>query len=889
MAWALRIWLRLRILFRRGRTAGQLDDELQFHLDQQIAENIAAGMNPANAREAALRLFGNRTLLQEQTRDTWGWAWLEQIGRNVHRSARTLVRAPAFTLVAILIVAIGIGTNVSLFTIVRAVLLNPLPYKDPARLLSLYEYSPDPKSSYNVVAGGVYTEWKKESHGFSDMAVALTWPEYNLSGGAGQLPERVRATEISANLFEALGVEPAVGRGFSPDDDQPGANGTVVLSWGLWKRRFGGDPSILNQAVRLDAKSYTVIGVMPQTFTYPDHSIQLWTPVHREQFDLNPQRWQQLDSHMFAVIGRLKQGVTAAQATAELSAISHGLHEAHSDNPFISDSALSRPLLEDMVGDVTAPLYTLFAATGCLLLIACLNVAGLLVARGTAQRRELAVRAALGGTRWRLLAEHLTETLVLSIAGGAAGLLMAYAVIQWFTTERQDMARVESIRIDPVVIAFAVALTFVCALAAGAISSFSIKRDQVLPVLQESSRMHGGSPGGVRLRRWLLALQVCLTVVLLTGAGLLLKSFVRLRSTNLGCSTANILTMHINLPPAKYAQGPQRLNFWQSFVPRVESLPGVTSVSLGDFVPGGGYGWDNSFAFYQFTLAGQPAQRPGQGMNAIVRFVDGAYFTTLGIPLLRGQLFDEDQQPDHARKAIVTESFVRRFLAGENPLGKQLLTLDHTAFEIIGVVGDTRYAVANPPEPIMYFKSLRANTNNVTLVVRSTRDVTSLALPIQQIAAGLDPDLPVSNILTMDQIIGQSTLDASFDTTLLLAFAILSLLLAAVGLFGVLSYVVTQRTTEIGIRIALGAQRGEVLRRTLLDGLKPAGVGLIAGLAGAAVAVRMIQSLLYGVEPLDAGVFAAVPAILLCVASAACLIPAWRASRLDPMQALRNE
>lgn len=889
VAWGRRLWLRLRTLLRGGDASQRLDDELQFHLEQQIAENVAAGMNATEAREAALRLFGNRARVQEEARAAWGWLRLEEFVRNLRRGVRALRRSPAFTALAILVIAVGIGANVSLFTIVRAVLLNPLPYKDPAQLLSLYEHSSDLKFPYNVVAGGVYTAWQKESHGFSGMAVALTWPEYNLSGGAGQLPERVHATEVSANLFGTLGVEPAIGRGFSPDDDQPGANGTVVLSWGLWKRRFGSDPGILNQVVRLDAKPYTVIGVMPQTFTYPDHTAQLWTPIHREQFELSPTRWQQLDSHMFAVIGRLKPGVAAAQATAELSAICHALHEANSDNAFISDEARTRPLLEDMVGDFSTPLYALFSATGCLLLIACLNVAGLLVARSTARRRELAVRAALGGTRSRLLAEHLTETFVLAIAGGGAGLVMAYAVIQWFTASRQDMARVETIRMDPVVIAFGLALTFLCALAAGAISAASMQGGTVIGALQESSRMHGGSHGAVRLRRWLLALQVSLTVVLLIGSGLLLKSYAGLRSTNLGCSTANILTMHVNLPPAKYAEGGERRIFWQSLLQRAGSLPGVESVSLGDFVPGGGYGWDNSFSFYQFTVAGETPMRAGQGMSALVRFVDGAYFRTLGIPLVRGQVFDSDQDPGRARKVIVSESFVRRFISGENPLGKRLHTLSNLDFEIVGVVGDTRYDVAKQSEPMMYFKALEANTTNATLVVRATQDVTAVALPIQQIAQDLDSDLPVSDILTMEQIIGESTVDQRFDASLLLAFAVLSLLLAAVGLFGVLSYVVAQRSTEIGIRMALGAQRGDVLWRTLADGLKPAGAGLLAGLLVSVGAARLIRNLLYGVEPLDASVFAGVAFVLLAVASAACLVPAWRASRLDPLQALRNE
>ena len=888
MTWARRLSLRLQTLFHRRRNTQRLDAELQFHLDQQIAENIAAGMTREEARYATLRMFGNPTVLKEKTQATWGWIWLEQFAQDLRHAARALARAPGFTLIAILIVAIGIGANVSLFTVVRSVLLKPLPFKDPARLLRLYEYFPDPKFSYGVVAGGVFTEWKIQSQSFSDLAVALTWPQYNLSGAGGQLPERARATQVSWNLLPTLGVEPAMGRGFTSADDQPSANATVILSWGLWKRRFGGDPSILNQTIRLDAKPYTVIGVMPERFAYPERAIQLWTPIYHEQFVLSPQRWQQLDSHMFAVVGRLKPGITQAQATAELSTISHRLHNEHLDNPFISASATSRSLLEDMVGDIATPLYMLLAATGCLLLIACLNVAGLLVARGTVRRRELAIRAALGGSRWRLLAEHLTESLLLSAAGCAAGLLAAYTATDWLIKAWPDIARAEAIRIDPVVVAFAATLTFFSALFAGMISSFSINSDQVLPALQESSRSHSASHGRVLLRKWLLSLEVALTVVLLIGAGLLLKSYALLRSANLGCIAQDVLTMNFSIPPAEYSAA-QRTVFWQSLLERVNSLPGVVSSALGDIVPGAGYGWDNSFTFYHFNIAGQPPLPKGRGLDAIVRFADRGYFETLGIPLRRGQSFDGDQRPDHQRKAIVNESFVRRFLPNANPLGRELVTLDNKIFEIIGVVGDTRYDVAKPPEPIMYFPMSYASLNVATLVVRSSGDATSLALPIQRIVQQLDPDLPVSDVLTIDQIIGQSTLDASFDAMLVLAFAVLSLVLAAVGLFGVLSYIVAQRGTEIGVRMALGAQRSEVLRLILSDGLRPASIGLVLGLAAGAGAAKMIRDLLYGVQPLDPTVFMVVAIVLLAVTTSACLLPAWRASRLDPIQALRNE
>jgi predicted permease len=873
--------MRLQMFFHRRREAQRLDAELSFHLEQQIAENIAAGMSRVEARYGARRSFGNTTLLREQARETWGCNRLELFLQNLRISARTLARTPGFAFISVLVIAIGIGANVALFTVVRSVLMKPLPFNDPERLVRLYEHSADDKFPYNEVAGGIFAEWKKQSHGFSDLAIVLTFPEYNLSGARGQLPERLRATFCSWNLLPTLGVEPALGRSFTAADDQPSANATVILSWGLWKRRFGGDPAILNQIIHLDGKPYTVIGIMPSWFAYPEQSVQLWTPIYHEQF---PERWEQLDAHMFVVIGRLKPGIIATEATSELSLIVRRLHEQHLDNPFISKAAQSRPLLDDIVGDIKTPLYVLLAATGCLLLIACLNVASLLVARGAARRRELAIRTALGSNRWRLLGEHLAESSILSAAGGVLGLLMAYAAIQWFVSTRQDMRRVEAIHLDASILAFGVGLIFLCALFAGIISAFSIDSDQVLPSLQESSRSHSTGPARVRLRKWLLSIEVALTVVLLIGAGLLLKSYQHLRSSDLGCITHNVLKMNVSLPDARYSQPAQRLNFFENLLALVRSLPGVQAAALASLVPGQGYYGDNGFA-----IAEHPPLPMGQSQYAVVQWADPGYFAALGIPLLRGQIFDANQRLDKATKVIVSESFVRLYFPSEDPLGKHLLTLGQKSYEIIGVVGDTRFLVAKPPEPMMYFPLYKGIESGATLAVRGIRDAASFALPIQQLVQQLDPELPVSDILTMDQMIGKSTLDASFDAMLVLAFAVLSLVLAAVGLFGVLSYIIAQRTSEIGIRIALGAQRENVLKLVLLDGLRPAFFGLAFGIAGSIAAAQLIRSMLYGTRPLDPAVFLTVITLLMSVAAAACLIPAWRASRMDPMQALRNE
>lgn len=613
--------------------------------------------------------------------------------QDLRYGIRMLARNPGFTAAAVLTLALGIGATTALFTVVRSVLLKPLPFKDPARLLRLYEHSSDDKVRY-MAGGGVFAEWKKQSHGFSDLAILKSWPTYNFSGANGQLAEKVRAAECSWNLFSMLGVEPALGRIFDAQDDQPSSAATVVLSWGLWKRRFGGDPSILNQTIRLDAKPYTVIGIMPSWFAYPEQGVQLWTPIYHEE---PAGVMQTLDDHEFVAIARLKPAVTQTQATSELSVIVRRLHDQHRDNPFISIAANSRPLLEDMVGDVKTPLYVLLAATGCLLLIACLNVASLLVARGATRRRELAIRTALGGSRWRLLGGHLTESLLLSAAGAVAGLVLANAAIQWFVSTRQGMIRIEDIRVDGMVVASAVGLIFLCALFAGMTSSPPINSDRILSSLQESSRSLSPGHARVRLRQWLLTLEVSLTVVLLVGAALLLKSYERLRSTDLGCITKNVLTMRFGLPDARYAKPVQRVNFFEALLERVRALPAVQAAGLVRAVPGQGY-----FGSRGFAIAEHPPLPPGKGDDAIVRSADPGYFAALAIPMLRGHSFDENQRLENAKEVIISESFARQYFRDEDPIGKHLLTFDRHSYEITGVVGDTRFVVSKPPQPIMY-------------------------------------------------------------------------------------------------------------------------------------------------------------------------------------------
>jgi predicted permease len=883
--WVYTIPLRLRSLFHRNRLEADLDEELRDHIDRQIDDNLARGMGAGEARLAALRAFGNPVALREQTHNTWSWSGVELLLNDVRLSARTLLRTPGFASIAILVIALGVGANIALFAIVRSVLLNPLPYADSGHLVRLYENISvgGLDAPYGASAGGMYAEWKEHNQTLADMAIAGS-TDYNLSS-AGEPPEVVHAGNFSWNMLSLLGVRPALGRNFTADDDKPSADPTVLLSWGLWKRRFGGESAILNRTILLDAVPHSVIGVMPAWFSLSgSRTTQLWTPIYQAK---RPALMKMLDEHEFYAIGRLKPGVTQVQAVADLTLITRRIHDEHRDQGFIAVAANIRPLLDAMVGRVKTPLYALLAATGCVLLIACLNVANLLVARAAARRREQAIRTALGGSRLRLLRQHLMESLLICVVGGALGFFLAVGVLHWFVAVRHDVPRADSIAVDRVVAAFSLGLVILCAAFAGTISSLSMRGDRALQALRESSRGQSAGVARTRLRSVLLSLEVGLTVVLLVGAGLLLKSYAQLRSTDLGCLTDNVLKMDVSLPNAIYKEPALVSNFLTSFIDRVRNLPGIQAAGLiYPAVPGDGPASDDGFVIVE-----HPPLPLGKTNIANNRWCDNGYFATLGIPLHKGRPFNKNQQPGHSTEIIVSDSFARQFFPGEDPIGKHMTTFNQTGSEIVGIVGDTRTDPGEPPHPMMYFPILAdsAIIHSATLVLRSGSEVTQFAIPVQRLLATMNRNLAASDVLTMDEVLGRNTLEASFDATLLLVFAGLSLLLAAVGLFGVLSYIVAQRTTEIGIRMALGAKRAQILRLTLVDGLRPALFGLLLGLAASAGSVKLIESMLFGTRPFDPIVFAVVSATLLAVAALACAMPAWRASRLDAMQALRTE
>src|SRR5713226_2974291 len=640
-----------------------LERELRSDLELEEEEQREGGVSGEEARYAALRAFGNPTLIREQTRAIWSWNWLESLARDLRFSLRTLRRSPGFAVVAILVMALGIGANVALFTVVRGVLLKPLPFDDPDRLVMLYEASlhEDDTAGSNPVAGGMYAEWKNQNRSYSSLALAKGI-RVGLSGSGGQLPEKLNSALFSWDMLRTLGVQPALGRDFTQADDSPAASGTVLLSWSLWKRRFGGDPAILNQTIFLDAKPYTVIGVMPAWFDFPDPSTQLWTPVYQEKPE---DAMTSFSNHMFHVVGRLKPGVSAVQGVADLSIISQRIHNAHLNDPFVFRSARGRPLLDHMVGEIKKPLYVLLEATCCLLLIACLNVANLLVARAAARRKELAIRTALGGGWLRLICERLMECLLLSATGGGLGLLLAFAALHWLTRTRYDMSRVESIHIDSVVAAFTVGVIVLCALFSGLITAFSASDKRILGALHEASRSGSGGSARASLRKVLLTLEVGLTVILLVGAGLLLKSYERLRSADMGCLTQDVITMHLGIPDARYPTPAQRANFYDALLERVRALPGVDAAGFATVVPGQGYQMD-----WTFSIVEHPSLPQGSGQFALSRWADPKYFQSMGIPILRGRTFDGGKRLDTANEVVVSQYFTSQYFAGEETLGK---------------------------------------------------------------------------------------------------------------------------------------------------------------------------------------------------------------------------
>ena len=878
-------WLRF---FRRRKADRELRDEIEVYLAEETADNMARGMEPEQARRQARIKLGNPRSVRETLWQQNTVALVDAAGRDLKYATRTLARSPGFSLIAITVMVLCIGAVTSLFTVVRSVLLRPLPFRDPARLVMIYEHFRDPGMNaqgfnYNTVAPADYYDWRTQTHGFEDMAAWRYW-QFNLTGEHGELPELVSARGGSWNLFPLLGVPAAIGRTFAESEDRP--DGTaVMLTWNLFERRFGGDQSIVGRQIHLDGKPYTVVGVLPKWFAYPDAKVQVWVTFAS---GMPPEVLKHHDYHFSRVVARLRPDVSLASALNQVEALQYRLHSQYLNAP-VAEDVVPRTINDDLAKDVKKPLLLLMCSVGCMLLIGCLNVANLLVARGAVRQKEVAIRGALGAQRLTLIRGQLTESLLICLAGGGGAVLLSLAATNWMASTWKDLPNAVGIHADGVVLGFACALVFSAALLAGLLPAISSTGKAVFASLQASSRNTSGNLSRATLRKTLLTVEIAVTVVLLIGAGLLIRSFVRLRSTDVGCVTDNVLTLDYSLPAQKYAS-PEKVNaFNEALLEQVRAMPGVRAAALGSGVPGAGAGEDDAFTIPEQPPIAQSTALP----DALYRRVDPGYFSALQIQLLKGRFFTSDDRIGHPKTVIISHQLEQQYFPGQSPLGKHLHVVPYgdADFEIVGVVADTLYQVGQPSRPVMYYPVLSGSSGpgGLTLVVRTASDPLAMSVPVEKEIAALDPELPVSNVQTMQQAIGDSLGNTSFSATLVLSFAVLSLVLASVGLYGVLSYLMTQRTTELGVRMALGAQRDQVLRLMLFDGLRPAIIGLALGALASAGITQLIGSMLYDTRPLDPLVYVTVTLSLLMVATLASMIPAWRASRLDPMQALRAE
>ncbi|GGG99264.1 ABC transporter permease [Silvibacterium dinghuense] len=882
--------LRLAGVWRKDE--GDFAAEFESHLTMEIEDGVRGGLSEQEARRQALIRHGGYAQTQQAWREQRGLPWLEILLRDLSRGARTLWRAPGFALAAVAIVALGIGANVALFTLVRAVLLRPLPFAQPSRLVAVYGMdAPGEEASGNLVAPGDYYDWRKTA-AFEGMAIWRV-SGFNMAGAAGELPEFVEAGSGSAELLPVLGVRPVLGRWFSTQEDTSGGPLVTVLSWNLFERRFHGNPAVLGTTMRLNMQAYTIVGVLPREFAYPDGEIALWVPFHA---DTAAKLIDNHYAHLAHVIGRLMPGVTAQAADAELTAIQRQIVAQFGAAGSVRKLVETRPMQSDMARDVRQPLLVLQAAVGCLLLIGCLNLANLMVARGAGRRREIAVRTALGSSRLRLCIEQVAESLVLCATGGAAGMALAMLAVRWLVRHWNGLPQTESVHVDGVVLLFAMGLVMLTGVLSGLVPALAAtggglrsSSRGMTEALKDNARTMSAGAGRTRLLRSLLAAEVGLTVVLLVCAGLLFTSFLRLKGEEIGCATDNVLTMRFFLRGHAYRQPAQIAALDTALLEKVRALRGVEAAGLTNVVPGDGYYSDRSV-----WLRGEDENRASPHDQPLFRTADPGYFAAMGIPLLRGRTFAENERLDNHHVVVVSRLFAREFFGAKDAVGQVIRTQlgwDVETFEVVGVVGDTPWELGAQERPMIWFPifSGAPASSDAVLVIRSSGDVEQLALPVQKIVASLDADLPVTRILTMNQVLGLATADSQRNATLLGAFAGLSLLLAAVGLYGVLSYVVAQRRGEIGIRMALGARREEVLRLMLGSGLRPALWGLGCGIVVSLGATQALRATLYATKPLDAGVYAGTVAVLLAAAIAACLVPAWRAAKTDPMAALRAE
>ena len=885
--WPQECGRRFRMLLRRKKFDREMDEEIRLHLELRETEHAGNGTSSREAYTMARKNFGNALAMREVSHDSWGWAWLEHFNQDVRFAFRMFAKTPGFTAVAVLTLALGIGANSAIFSFVYGVLLAPLPYRDASRLVVMNETTP--RVGTVSVSHPNFLDWRAQSHSFSQMA-AVYHVGFNLAGVSQ--PENITGEAVSPNFLSMLGVHPLLGRDFEPSEEKAGTAPVVLLGYSLWQTHLGGDPNAIGRTVSLDGHSYTVIGVLPPNFRSLDKTdVMEPTGVLAAADSDFQERGARGD---MAVVGKLAPNATLAQARAEMEGIAARLAKEY---PRANDQFGVRlqPIRDVFAGNARPALLVVFGAVMFVLLIACANVANLFLVRGAARTREIALRIAFGASRSRIVRQMLTESFVLAVLGGGLGLALAFAGIKGMTRlVSTDMMNGASVNLNGAVLLFTAGVVVLCAFVFGLAPAMHSTKPDVQSELKEGARTSSAGAAQNRLRGVLAIAEISLSLILLAGAGLMVKSLYKLMKVNPGFQPEHVLTMEMALRTQQYAKEPAILNFWQQVLERVRALPGVEGAAVGTAAP-----FTGNHDRGDITIEGMPLPRPGSWPHPDYHVVSPGYLQTLGIPLLRGRSFTDADDGNAPLVGMINSLLARQFFPNRDPIGKRFMSGHPPAdpvknpphwITIVGVVGDTKlYGLANPPRLEIYVPARRSPSNDMDLLVKSSANPTAMISAIRGVVASVDKDQPIFAISTMDALRNNSISGRSTTLIMLGAFSILALVLAAIGIYGVMSYSVAQRTHEIGIRMALGAQRRDVMRMVLGLGGRIALAGIVIGMAAALGLTRLMSSLLYSVSASDPATFAAVAILLVTVALVACYIPARRAMRVDPMVALRYE
>jgi putative ABC transport system permease protein len=883
MRWVQNISNWLRSLLRRNTVEQELGSELRFHIERQVEENLAAGMSAQEARRAAVLEFGGIEQVKEDCRDTRRVNYFENLLNDVRYGLRMLRKSPSFTFFAAAVLALGIAANSAIFSIADNVLVRPLPYRDTNRLVMVWEDASAYDFPKNTPAPGNFNDWKSRNQVFEDVA-AIANASLNLTGDGN--PEDLIGKRVTANLFSVLGVTPALGRDFRADDDLSGSPHVAILSYGLWLRRFGGDPHVVGKEITLNFEKCTVVGVMKRGVQFPDRETELWVPTRFTTGQLTNH-----GNHFLQVVARLKPGVSLKTANANLAIIAAQLEKENPESN-AKVGAFAVPLREELAGDVRPAILMLVGAVCFVLLIACANVANLLLSRATGRRRELAMRLALGATRGRVIQQMLTESILLSLFAGAVGLLLSIWGTKFLATLIPvGIAPMAGTGVDGRVLLFTLVISLSTGILFGIIPASRVSQFHLNYSLKQGCGQSGVGSGGHRLRDALVICEVSLAIVLLTGASLLIRSLQNLYHLDPGFRADHVLVMRTPLPRQKYEAFAPRTAFYDQVLAKVVAIPGVVSAGYTTWVP-----LTNSGGATGITIEGKPEPAPGNILIPNTRIISLDYMKTLRMRLIEGREIETRDAEGTLPVALINQTLARNYWSGENPIGKQFKVGAYKEkspwITVIGIVGDVHQAGLDVParaEMYLPYQQQDFGYEPEYLAVRTSGDPMALAEIVRQQIWSVDKEQPVAGVMPLEDLVDENLSSRRMQASLLSSFAVLAVLLVSLGIYAVLSFAVTQRTQEIGVRVALGAQPRDVLRMILSQGFKLFLIGAAIGLAAAFALSRTLVNLLYGVSAYDPASFAIVTILLAVVALLACYIPARRATRVDPLIVLRYE